>query len=249
MLTEQQSNSVIECISLPRFKTYRKLLEQIHGPSSQLTPVDQVQFYAKMQDIYSCFYVVIQTLEITLRNKIHQAKIKHYNNENWYENFKAEPHCTFNAKRIINAALDKVDKDFKSKSINYESQDVLARITFGLWPEILKATYREKLFWQIYGSEVFPNKGKVKLSQIDDNLLKRGKLRNRLYHYEPLWKTTKNFKNFNELRSVVDEYFEIIMTLIKHCSLEKYELMKQMKQPEQFKTKMDDLFLFLSKTP
>lgn len=59
----------------------------------------------------------------------------------------------------------------------------------------------------------------------------------------------KNFKNFNELRSVVDEYFEIIMTLIKHCSLEKYELMKQMKQPEQFKTKMDDLFLFLSKTP
>ena len=145
--------------------------------------------------------------------------------------------------------MDKVDKDFKSKSINYESQDVLARITFGLWPEILKATYREKLFWQIYGSEVFPNKGKVKLSQIDDNLLKIGKLRNRLYHYEPLWKTTKNFKNFNELRSVVDEYFEIIMTLIKHCSLEKYELMKQMKQPEQFKTKMDDLFLFLSKTP
>ena len=49
MLTEQQSNSVIECISLPRFKTYRKLLEQIHGPSSQLTPVDQVQFYAKMK--------------------------------------------------------------------------------------------------------------------------------------------------------------------------------------------------------
>ena len=47
----------------------------------------------------------------------------------------------------------------------------------------------------------------------------------------------------------MDEYFEIIMTLIKHCSLEKYELMKQMKQPEQFKTKMDDLFLFLSKTP
>ena len=78
MLTEQQSNSVIECISLPRFTTYRKILEQIHSSDSKLPLVDQVQFYTKMQDIYSCFYVVIQTLEITLRNKIHQAKTKHY---------------------------------------------------------------------------------------------------------------------------------------------------------------------------
>ena len=140
-----------------------------------------------------------------------------------------------------------MSQDFQSKSRDYESQDVLSRITFGLWPELLKATYREKLFWQIYGTEVFPNKGKVKLSKIDDNLLKIGKLRNRLYHYEPLWKTTKNFNNVTELRVVIDEYFEIIMTLIKYCSFEKHELMLKMKQPEQFKAKMDDLVLFLSK--
>ena len=79
MLTEQQSNSVIECISLPRFATYRKILEQIHGSHNQITVVDQVLFYAKMQDIYSFFYVVMQTLEITLRNRIHECKTEHYN--------------------------------------------------------------------------------------------------------------------------------------------------------------------------
>lgn len=249
MLTEQQSNSVIECISLPRFTTYRKILEQIHTSDGELTLVDQVQFYAKMQDIYSCFYVVIQTLEITLRNKIHQAKTKHYENEDWFTILKAEPYCTHTATKIINAALTKTNSDFQSKSRDPEPQDVLARVTFGLWPEILKATYREKLFWQVYGSEVFPNKGRVKLSKIDDNLLKIGKLRNRLYHYEPLWKTTRNFNNFNELSVILREYFEIIMTLIKYCSLEKYELMIKMKQPEQFEKKVDDLVLFLSKIP
>ncbi len=247
MLTEQQSNSVIECISLPRFSTYRKILEQIQSSDNQLSLIDQVQFYAKMQDIYSCFYVVIQTLEITLRNRIHQAKAKHYKKEDWFENLKQEPYCTSTANKIINVALTKTNTDFQFKNRNPEAQDILARVTFGLWPEILKANYRDKLFWQIYGSEVFPNKGKVKLSKIDDDLLKIGKLRNRLYHYEPLWKTTKNFNNLNELKTILESYFEIILTLIKYCSLEKYELMIKMQQLEKFKGKMADLVSFLLK--
>ena len=247
MLTEQQSNSVIECISLPRFATYRKILEQIHGSHNQITVVDQVLFYAKMQDIYSCFYVVMQTLEITLRNRIHECKTEHYNKADWFENLKAESYCTSTARRIINAALTKTESDFEAKNRDPEPQDILARITFGLWPEILKGTYRETLFWQIYGSKVFPNKGNIKLSKIDDHLLKLGKLRNRLYHYEPLWKTTRNFNSFSQLDDVMREYFKIIMTLIKYCSLEKYELMTKMEQDVQFEKKMADLALFFSK--
>lgn len=250
MLTEEQCNSVIDCISSSRIATYNKVLAKIHDSSSPLTNLDKVLFYAKIQDIYSCFYVVIQTLEITLRNRIYNALENHYGTKSCFNSLMQEHFCTTTTKNIINTALKKTQMDFKCKQCQqYTSQDVLARITFGLWPELLQPSYRKELFWQKYGSTVFPNKDRAKLSQIHNDLMKIGKLRNRLYHYEPLWKTTKEFSDSNQLMETLQTNFFLIMQLIKYCSLEKYELMENMKQTEQLKNKMDELSFLFTKKP
>lgn len=225
MLTVQETRSVLQSISQPRFNTYMKAFSEIVPSEKTSSEYRKVLFYFHIQDIYACFYVPIQTLEITIRNQIHTYISLFYGTDDWFNFLIAEAFCTKTSQDIINAAKNKTRKDFRKKTVSYQPVDVLCRITFGLWPEMLDAPYRSGLFWQKHTLDVFPNKDKVKLGTIYNNLLQIGTLRNRLYHYEPLWKASHNFKDINEFCLKIESQFTLIMDLIKLCSLEKFKVL------------------------
>jgi len=225
VLNELETTNVITSISQPRFHTYMKAFSQIVPSETTSSEYRKVLFYFHIQNIYSCFYVPIQTLEITIRNQVHTQMSLFYSSEYWFNYLTSEAFCTKISQDIISAAKKKTSSDFRKKTVASQPVDVLCRMTFGIWPEILNAPYRSSLFWQKHASDVFPNKGKVKLGKIYDNLLQIGTLRNRLYHYEPLWKASHNFKDIDDFCSKIESQFNIIMNLIKFCSVEKYKIL------------------------
>lgn len=225
MLNELEITNVIASISQPRFHTYTKAFSQIVPSETTSSEYRKVLFYFHIQNIYSCFYVPIQTLEITIRNQIHTQMSLFYGSDYWFNYLISEAFCTKTSQDIISAAKRKTISDFRKKTVASQPVDVLCRMTFGIWPEILKAPYRSSLFWQKHAIDVFPNKGNVKLGKIHDNILQIGTLRNRLYHYEPLWKASHNFKDIDDFCSKIESQFNIIMELIKFCSIEKYKIL------------------------
>lgn len=129
---------------------------------------------------------------------------------------------------MINKAKKNLIKDFKEKGIKDRGpspSDFVGKLNFGFWVGLLHADYRANLFWQNYGHQVFPNKGNIKLGEIYDLLCRIQKIRNRLYHYEPLWDTRKKFKDIASFCKILKELYELIIEIIGFMSLDYKELL------------------------
>lgn len=239
MFSIDQSNKIVDSLSTARFKTYQNAL---YGTSTIADhKAECILFYTKIQDIYSCFYTPIQFLEITLRNKIHIAKTAHYHDENWFNLLKEEKFTTYKAKDILRLATNQLRRDFKKKTRSALPEDTLCRITFGFWVELTTAPYRQSLFWQTQANNVFPNKGKNKLGSIQNDLLQINTLRNRLYHYEPLWKITHpHLAALDVLKKIESDHAKVLKVL-QYCSNEQIMLLEQTNQISNFKNKCDEL--------
>ena len=226
------SSEIIPLISRQRFGTYRKLFNQIVNNPAMSNEHNMVLFYMEIQDIYSQFFMPIQALEITLRNKLHSCQSKHYRSNNWFRKLFDEDICTEKAESAFNTTKRFAVKEFKEKGITTRSpspEDYVSRLNFGFWVELLSSEYRSTQFWQYYAKEVFPNKNKVKIGTIYDSLSRIHSIRNRLYHYEPLWDTSLNFSNAVEFCTVMEKQYLIIFQILRYCSLDQEELLKDQK--------------------
>ena len=112
MLNELETTNVIASISQPRFHTYMKAFSQIVPSETTSSEYRKVLFYFHIQNIYSCFYVPIQTLEITIRNQVHTQMSLFYSSEYWFNYLTSEAFCTKTSQDIISAAKRKTSSDF-----------------------------------------------------------------------------------------------------------------------------------------
>lgn len=244
MFSNQEAKTIVGLISTNRFESYKKIF---YGGNAHITnnTNNELIFYSKIQDIYSCIYPVIQLLEITLRNKIHFAKKNHYKTEDWFPIFEAENHVSYKSKGLIKSARRKLNEDFQKKSHSPKAEDMLCRITFGFWSEITSSTYRQHIFWQANVNVVFPNRNRHSLGYINNSLKKISTLRNRLYHYEPLCKERVNAEVF--LQKIHSHFYSII-ELIDFCSHEQILFLKRTGQIAKFNGALLSLKKFLNYT-
>lgn len=221
-----QIDELMLSISTHRFATYKRLFNEIVYEPSKYDEESKMLFYLEVQSIYSHFFIPIQTLEIVLRNRIHHFQSVHWGTSSWFKKLLAQDYATNPTKNMYATARTFLIKDFKDKGIKDRGpspSDFVGKLTFSFWVELLKMEYRSTPFWQFNGKKVFPNKQKVKLGEIYDLLFRIKGVRNRLYHYEPLWDTTKVFKDTANFCDTLEDTYYLIIQLIEYLSIDHKE--------------------------
>jgi hypothetical protein len=133
-------------------------------------------------------YPTLDALEIALRNTIHSAATTAYNTEFWFDRpgvlIKTQPHA-------IRAARDALTR----RSAPVSAGRIVAELHFSFWTYLLSSPYDRQL-WQPTGyrllREAFPQipfrqRTRKTIHGRYDSIRR---LRNRVFHYEPLWDRT-----------------------------------------------------------
>ena len=170
------------------------------------------------------FYPALHIVEITLRNQVYEA-IKSYLGDKWLLQNKPSNELFRNTERDkIKECIDKL----KRKKKFVEIPDLIAELNFGYWTSLFTAHYeplwrKDKLL-----KKAFPNlpKYNLKRKSISVELNTVRNLRNRIFHYEPIW-------HWSDL----PKHHERIVKLIQWMNNEAFNLLKEIDSfPVIFKT-------------
>lgn len=200
MINEKELEKYTSTYSLDRIKSF------IY--SSNDTIEDITQRYHNNVKISQALYPELTTLEIILRNSI-DAAFRKYISETWIED-EITNNILLEKKDydlLINAYNITKKECFSSKK-EFSSGRVIANLNFGFWTNICMKKYNSKIWNKIYffkGIFVnYPSKTQA-IGIISQKLYAIKKLRNRVFHYEQIFKypqkTLKLYNNIIELLS------------------------------------------------
>lgn len=139
-------------------------------------------------ELSEAFYPILSLIEISLRNTIHQTLSKHFCDFNWFENHLPNEFIVF-----VNEAKNKL----KSQGKHITADRMIAELNFGFWNRLFNRNYT-KLLWKPLRL-MFKNMPK-ELRQRDaiaDTLFRIRSLRNRIYHYEPIFGNVTDLESLN----------------------------------------------------
>lgn len=163
-------------------------------------------------------YPFIHSVEIALRNSIHQAATRRFDTEFWFDIVVTDGKSK--------AILDDTKRDLNQRFEHVTASDIIASFTFGFWTTLIKhKTYANShnpyRLWPDLISSVFPYypRGDDDKKNISKRFEEIKLIRNRLFHHEPIWK----FKNTQssqdcviELRRKFNDIFKAIGWISKY---------------------------------
>lgn len=215
--------NIISVISEPRLSPYDYLLRPVCKENS-------LKSYFILTDISSHFFSLLQMIEIGLKNKINIAMYEYTQDELWFDSLT----LTQPSKNLIQAARDKAVKDFSNKKATPQTNDIVARISFGYWVYWLDKTHSQHDFWDKYAPQLFGVQ-KAELGKVFNQLIKANSLRNRLYHNEPIWKKDNLYRT--DLRKAINNLihkYDEMLALLKIISEDKYQAILEAKLIQNF---------------
>ena len=121
------------------------------------------------------------TLEVALRNAIHRAMVDHFKTEDWL--IIPDFLCS-TEQQVVKQAIQKLKKRKKEPTIGR----IIAELKFGFWTTLFDKRY-EQILWIPIIKDVFPKLERRKRTRKNLSRLfnKIRNLRNRVFHYEPIW--------------------------------------------------------------
>jgi hypothetical protein len=156
-------------LSEKRLSTYYNMFPQDKGKA--------IEYYKLNTRISESLYPLLSTLEIALRNSIHRSFTIHFKATDWFSQCKQlELLDRVNiAKRKILTVNNHVTPD-----------QIVAELTFGFWTTLFNKQYAKDL-WKplMYAFPLLDNSYKRR-DKISYKLNQVRKLRNRIFHYEPI---------------------------------------------------------------
>ena len=230
MLINEINDEIIPALSQERFLSYERLFEQIVPSHATSSNYRKVKFYLEIQQLYSYFYLPMQILEITLRNRIHKEASIYYKSKLWLPLLRIDNDSPLILKRKTTAIEKQTQEDFLKKFRPIVPEDYIARITFGFWVGLFHTDFRQSKFLQFHTNSIFPNKRKAKLSYIYGKLLQIQLNRNRLYHYEPIWTNDRRFNSIEELCNFLIGQYDTTLELLFFCSKNQKRLLEENKK-------------------
>jgi hypothetical protein len=124
-------------------------------------------------------YPSLQTLEVALRNTIHQAAIGRYHRDDWFDHAGSPLYVE------ERAAVATARAELGSQGKPAEPNRLVAELTFGFWVSLLNSRY-EQVFWRKMLLPAFPCMPRHMRTR--QTLSKRfneiRRLRNRAFHHE-----------------------------------------------------------------
>jgi hypothetical protein len=198
-IVEKFFGELISCISKPKLSAYKALFDS-PKPHVPLTA------HIFLVSLSSSFYTPLHFMELTLRNKINDAMIQIYstrkmksrinkfcptgsNPENWYSWMPV----TKKSKEGIRIAIRRAKKHASKNNKPLTPNDVISEVTLGTWISILRERDNNKdvfFFWDKAVNLIFPRRFHMKKDGILYELDEAHYIRNRLFHHEPIWKST-----------------------------------------------------------
>lgn len=197
---------IIKSISSPRLSSYKNIF-------GFTTDEECIPYYRWNQALSSELYILLSTIEICLRNKIHETlseevstKFTSSTNSNfsWYDYFFFVEVDRAGNRKVDRSGNDvftetgkafrKITHNKRGRNLNRLPQIIISKLEFGKWSYVLSAKKYEngdlidwnKLFPLVFPHfiEMEPSKHQMVLDRI--KVVKAW--RNRLAHLEPVWK-------------------------------------------------------------
>lgn len=204
---------VMDAISVPRLSCYRAFL-------GCATDSDAIGTYLAFQDLSGDFFPLLQMIEVGLRNRINTvAKLK-FNTPSWYDTYL----LTVKSRSLVTEAKSKALNECGAK---YSDDDVICRLGLGFWVYMLDAGYRDtksqSYLWTpenhniAFGSAKNPWGASMSVAAIFDDFQKILKLRNRLFHHEPIWKK-HGCKNKSSAVSNIEKEYRFLLKILEYVS-------------------------------
>ncbi|MBS1647271.1 MAG: Abi family protein [Bacteroidetes bacterium] len=179
-MTEQQLKYYL---SSPRFNVYLTKTNNNFGKAYQL--------YKANIELSEAFYPILSVLEISLRNAIHETLKNYFQGEYWFKNKLPIEFLPF-----FSEAIQKLTAQHKTIT----ADRIIAELNFGFWNRLFNRNYTG-LLWKPLRL-IFKNTPKHlrQRGTIADALYRIRTLRNRIYHYEPIFGNLQDIENlYNEM--------------------------------------------------
>jgi hypothetical protein len=132
-----------------------------------------LKLYEKNTALSGALYGVIQGLEITVRNSIHDLMSDRLGCEKWYDRFQFA-----NSERT---EIDRAKDSLLGKNQPTTPGRVVSELTFGFWVKLTGRIYEETL-WLPYLHRIFPIR--ANRAVVHERLVVLKTLRNRIAHHE-----------------------------------------------------------------
>ncbi len=185
--------------------------------SKEDTIDDIIQHYSDNMQISQALYIDLCTLEIILRNAI-DTVFKSCFSENWLENeIKNNSLLDKNDYQILLNAYELTLKECKSSAKEMTTGKIIANLTFGFWTNLCTKKYSIKIWNKLSRFKgVFVNypNNKPEIAVVSKKLYTIRKLRNRIFHYEQIFKYPKKTL----------ELYNIILEIISYLPQDKFKL-------------------------
>lgn len=184
------------------------------APLGHTLTKDSTRAHFLLNDISQHFYVPLQLIEITLRNKINHHVTQKLNRATWYDllpTTKTSQDMVSEAKRLAAAEVS-------GRPVN--SDDVVCRLMFGFWAYMLDTQYRntadpQRFIWSQHDfKKVFDGApAGINIGLVMQRLKNINDLRNRLFHHEPVWRTPRVASVDHAITTLKHKYNDMIEVL------------------------------------
>lgn len=181
---------IVKALSRQRLETYRCLAVE--------TDQRVLDRYLWNVAISEALYMALHFLEIALRNHVHDVIALGSNDADWL---------------VHGRFLDPREKTLVAKAVNnlnHQHKDLsagnaIAELNFGFWTSLFDVRY-ERILWQKWIKEVFPSMPRRLRTRhiILGRLNKIRKLRNRVFHYEPIWHLNNLYQQHDEILQTIN---------------------------------------------
>jgi len=136
----------------------------------------------------------------------------------------------------VRKAIEKANREIRGRGANHN--DVVARLTFGFWVYLLNTPHRitgtSHQLWPFITDKVFPNRDGKGIPALFNDLNTLNKLRNRLFHHEPIWSGS----GVNSKQKALDKLqgkHDLIIKVLGYLSEDKLILVNNIDMINQFK--------------
>lgn len=184
MNIEQQKNIIFTDNNIFFDKLTKVLSEErlkAYQVSDQATQIDRLAAKAWNMALCGSLYPILQLVEISLRNSIHNAMSNYIGKMDWF----CDPEVVGKREfQLYQNTLKNLEQLHRKSDPNH----ILSELNFGFWTNLLSREY-ERNIWHPLIKRIFPNcpKNMRRRSLIFQRYMAIRKLRNRVFHHQRIW--------------------------------------------------------------
>jgi hypothetical protein len=213
------TSKIISCLSKEKLNTYQRFIKDNND-------ISLIEIYVRVQMASSFLFLALQFIEITLRNRMYDAVCDCFSQKissvpqgetadrwfYWLPQKNSKTHLT------ILDADKRAHREITTRGVVVG--DIIARLPFGTWVNLLSEQPDNKSplhFWQYASRDIFPNAPRRKQSLITHRFREINDIRNRLFHFEPVW-NTQTCQGIKQVTSDIEKKHALVMESIQWMS-------------------------------